>query len=305
MPTATRTRPPVSSSSVRPAESRPRASSPQRPSTERQRSLFRRLFAFFFKLCAFVVFAGLLIGGVTLGLYSLLAAQYDLGVIEDHLADARNNQAVEYTAPDGRESRRIAVPLEDISPHFLDALVVREDLRFHDHKGVDFRGVARSALRNARERRMVQGASTITMQLARNSYDDLAHDRSLHRKIVEAFLARRIEKKFTKDEILEVYANMVFFGANLHGVERASLAFFGKSANELTLSESAMLAGIIRGPNAFSPFTNYDRALSERNVVLNRMVEEGYITGEESAAAKTDRPAVLRRKKPVVSRILK
>lgn len=245
---------------------------------------------------AYVIGAGLIVGGITLGFYSFMAGQYDLGVIEKHLADAEVAHAVNYTAPDGRETRRLAIPLEEMSPHFVNALLVREDLRFYEHHGVDFRGVARSMLRNARERRLVQGASTITMQLARNSFDDLALDRSLHRKLIEAFLARRIERDFTKEEIFEVYANMVYFGGNLHGVERASLAFFGKSSRDLALSEAAMLAGIIRGPNAFSPLKNYDRALAERDVVLERMAEEGFITREEAEAAKLESPAVLKAK---------
>ncbi|MEM9480455.1 MAG: transglycosylase domain-containing protein [Verrucomicrobiota bacterium] len=302
MPTATSTRPPVSAASTR---SKPKPARDRRKSASRKRGFFNRLFRSLLWGVAYVLGAGLIVGGITLGFYSFMAGQYDLEVIEKHLADAEVNHSVDYTAPDGRETRRLAVPLEDMSPHFVNALLVREDLRFYDHNGVDFRGVARSVLRNAKERRLVQGASTITMQLARNSFDDLALDRSLHRKLIEAFLARRIEKNFTKEEIFEVYANMVYFGGNLHGVERASLAFFGKSSRELSLSEAAMLAGIIRGPNAFSPLKNYERALAERDVVLDRMVEEGYITKEESVAAKSENPAVLKTKTPRRARVVR
>lgn len=297
MPTATRTRPTPPAPCVQPAKRRApsaRGSAPGNP-----RGPLQRLFGFLFRFSIRVLGSAVVVGGATLALYLFIASQYDLDVISRHLADADKGGSVEYVAPDGRETHRIAVPLEDMSPSFVNALIVREDLRFHDHHGVDFRGVVRSVLRNAKEGRMVQGASTITMQLARNSYADLAHDDSLHRKLTEAFLARRIERKFSKEDILEVYANMVFFGANLHGVERASLAFFGKSSGRLSLSESAMLAGIIRGPNAFSPFTNYDRALAERDVVLDRMVEEGYIDREENAQAKRDRPLILRKRRPV------
>jgi penicillin-binding protein 1A len=185
---------------------------------------------------------------------------------------------------------RIMVPLEDVSPFFIKALVTREDARFYEHGGVDWLGVVRSALRNAKSKRMVQGASTITMQLARNSFD--MREKSLHRKMIEIMLARRIEKKFSKDEILELYVNRIFFGTGIHGVERASQAYFATPAKHMSLDESAMLAGIIRGPNLFSPFRHYEDAVSERDTVLTRMYEEEVITKEEYEKAKQKRTKV-------------
>lgn len=179
---------------------------------------------------------------------------------------------------------RTVVELAEVSPHFVQAILAREDNRFHNHPGVDPVGVARAAARNLKERDVVQGASTITMQLARNSYG--IFERSLHRKLTEMALAFRIEHAYTKDEILEAYVNRIFFGTGIYGIERAAQSYFGKPARDLTLGESAMLAGIVRGPNRFSPFRNLEGALVERDTVLDRMVDTGRITVEQAAAAK-------------------
>ncbi|WP_256199008.1 biosynthetic peptidoglycan transglycosylase [Verrucomicrobium spinosum] len=162
--------------------------------------------------------------------------------------------------------------------------MAREDARFYDHGGVDYIGVLRAAVRNLKDKRAVQGASTITMQLARNSFDGL-NAKTLNRKLVEVMLARRIEAEKSKEEILELYVNRIFFGSGLYGIERASKAYFAKSASELTPGESAMLAGIIRSPNRFSPFRNWKGALKERDDVLKRMVATHAISEEEADAA--------------------
>lgn len=180
---------------------------------------------------------------------------------------------------------RIIVPLSEVSPWFVKALLAREDSRFYKHGGVDYLGVARAMVRNVKELRVVQGASTLTMQLARNSYPDL-DDRSLNRKLVEIMLARRIEKACTKEQIIEHYVNRIFYGPGIYGVQRASQVYFGKHASQLNLSEAAMIAGIIRSPARFSPFRNYEGALKERDTVLKRMLELKMITPEEEIAAK-------------------
>ncbi|MFC5453365.1 transglycosylase domain-containing protein [Prosthecobacter fluviatilis] len=180
---------------------------------------------------------------------------------------------------------RIIVPLSEVSPWFVKALLAREDSRFYKHGGVDYLGVARAMVRNVKELRVVQGASTLTMQLARNSYPDL-DDRSLNRKLVEIMLARRIEKACTKEQIIEHYVNRIFYGPGIYGVQRASQVYFGKHASQLSLSEAAMIAGIIRSPARFSPFRNYEGALKERDTVLKRMLELKMITPEEEIAAK-------------------
>ena len=180
---------------------------------------------------------------------------------------------------------RIVVPFSQVSPHFIQALLAREDSRFYDHGGIDYVGVARAFVRNIKEGHVVQGASTITMQLARNSYPDL-NDRSFHRKILEMMLARRIEKAWSKNQILEHYVNRIFFGTGLYGIQRASQVYFGKHASQLNLSESAMIAGIIRSPVRFSPFRNFEGATKERDDVLKRMLQTKVITEEEELAAR-------------------
>ncbi len=179
---------------------------------------------------------------------------------------------------------RITIPLDKTSRHFIDALVAREDTSFFEHRGVDYRGVARAVVRNLKDGEFVQGASTISMQLARNSYG--LTERTLHRKLVEVMLTRRIERSVAKNKILELYINRIFFGSGIYGVERASQAYFGKPSAALTLGQAACLAGIIRSPNRFSPFDNPEGAKGERDTVLNRMVLLGYISDWEAAAAK-------------------
>ena len=226
-----------------------------------------------------------LAGATIIAVYSQLAKQYDL---------TKLGEMPERTVVlDGKGQligrmhgeNRIVVPLDQVSPWFIKALLVREDARFYKHGGIDYPGVARAMLRNVKDGRIVQGASTITMQLARNSYPDL-DDRSFHRKLLEMMLARRIEKMSSKDQILDHYVNRIFFGNGLYGIQRASQVYFGKHASQLTLGESAMIAGIIRGPTKFSPFKNFDGALKERDVVLSRMLQNKVITDEQALAAR-------------------
>jgi penicillin-binding protein 1A len=182
---------------------------------------------------------------------------------------------------------RVVVPLSQVSPNFINALLAREDARFYHHGGVDYIGVARAFMRNLKDKKTVQGASTLTMQLARNSFEGL-NEKTFNRKLTEIMLARRIESEKTKDEILELYVNRIFFGSGIYGIERAAKAYFGKTAAQLTPSEGAMLAGIIRSPNRFSPFRNWKGALGERDDVLDRMVLKEFITQAEADAAKKE-----------------
>ena len=190
-------------------------------------------------------------------------------------------------------ANRIAVELDQVSPYFVKALLAREDSRFREHRGVDFIGVARSMVRNVKAKSVREGASTITMQLARHSFDALMLQRSLHRKLVEVMLAKRIERKYSKDEILTHYVNRIFFGSGIYGIEQASRSYFGKPAADMSLGESAMLTGIIRAPNRFSPFRHYESALRERDTVLARMVKLEMISPDEADAAKGQKIKVL------------
>ena len=182
---------------------------------------------------------------------------------------------------------RLVVPLAKVSRHFIDALLAREDARFYSHKGVDPIGIVRAIVRNFTSGTVAQGASTLTQQLARNSYPDRVGQRkSLHRKLLEAFVAARIEQRYTKQEILEHYVNRIYFGSGVYGVEAASLAYFNKHANDLTLGEAAMIVGIIRSPSRFSPFTNVKGAMRERNTVLDRLVKQDKLSPARAEAEK-------------------
>ncbi len=168
-------------------------------------------------------------------------------------------------------SNRLIVSLNEVAPAFIDALLAREDTRFFQHNGIDFYGVGRALVRDLMSGSAREGASSITQQLARNSLP--LGGRTINRKLLEAMVALRIEHEFTKQQILELYINRIYFGAGCYGVETASQAYFGKSASKLNLSEAAVLAGLIRSPNRFSPLRNPDGAALQRDAVLNRMVE--------------------------------
>ena len=187
---------------------------------------------------------------------------------------------------------RVLVQKAQVANYFIQALLVREDERFYSHGGIDWFGIVRAAMRNLKAGRTVQGASTISMQLARNSFG-LMDQKTLHRKLLEMALTQRIERAKTKDEILELYVNRIFFGNGIYGIERAAQVYFGKHASELRLDEAALLAGIIRGPNKFSPFRNYKGALAERDTVLDRMVVKEYLTPEQANEAKAQPTPVL------------
>jgi penicillin-binding protein 1A len=245
------------------------------------RHRFRRIFT---RLGLIVLLLGAAAGTTVLVVFGQMARQYDIA----KLGEMPQRSVV--LDVKGRElgklhgENRVVVPFTKVSPFFIKALLAREDARFYDHGGVDYIGVLRAAVRNLKDNRAVQGASTITMQLARNSFDGL-NAKTLNRKLVEVMLARRIEAEKSKEEILELYVNRIFFGSGLYGIERASKAYFAKSASELTPGESAMLAGIIRSPNRFSPFRNWKGALKERDDVLKRMVATRAISQEEADAA--------------------
>ena len=181
-------------------------------------------------------------------------------------------------------ANRLIVQLSEVSPFFLEALIAREDTRFYQHGGMDARGLLRALYRNLTSGSVKEGASTITQQLARNSLP--LGGRNLRRKMLEAMVALRIERQFSKEQILELYVNRIYFGSGCYGVETASQAYFGKNASKLNLSEAAILAGLIRSPNRFSPLKNPEGAAAQRNVVLERMLELKKITAAQAREAK-------------------
>ena len=189
---------------------------------------------------------------------------------------------------------RTNVALKDIPQDLKNATVAIEDSRFYDHSGVDIHGVARAVWENVRGRRLKQGGSTITQQLARNVY--LTQHKTIQRKIQEIFLAILIERNFTKQKILELYLNQVFYGSGSFGVQAASRIYFGKDVQELSLSQSALVAGLPQQPTGYSPHRNLEAALNRRDVVLNRMTELGYISARDRDRAKAERPKVVPRR---------
>ena len=191
---------------------------------------------------------------------------------------------------------RVVVKIDKVSKSFQDALVAREDSRFYTHHGVDPHGIARAVVRNLTRHRAAEGASTLTQQLARNSLP--LGGKTLTRKILEAFVSLRIERRYTKQEILNFYVNRIFYGSGVYGIETASQAYFGKPSAQLDLSESAMMAGLIRSPNRFSPLNNLPAAVRERDTVLERMVTLNFITREQADAAKAENIKVSRNRIP-------
>src|SRR2546430_2328861 len=195
-------------------------------------------------------------------------------------------------------SNRVIVSLNEVAAAFTDALVAREDTRFFQHNGIDFYGVGRALIRDLMSGSAKEGASSITQQLARNSLP--LGGRTLSRKILEAMVALRIEKDFTKQQILEAYVNRIYFGAGCYGVQTASLAYFGKDAAKLNLSESAILAGLIRSPNRFSPLRNPEGAALQRDTVLDRLVELKKISPAQAQDAKLTKVASHPKRMPLI-----
>ena len=173
------------------------------------------------------------------------------------------------------KEQRIEVPLERVSPHVVDALVAIEDQRFFDHGGVDVIRVAGAAWNNLFEGWGRQGGSTITQQLARQSF--LTREKTVRRKLKEIIVAARLETEFTKNQILQLYLNKVYFGDGLYGVEAASLGYLGKHAADLTVADAALLAGLVKAPSSYAPTVSMDRAVARRNAVLQAMRDSGVI----------------------------
>lgn len=192
---------------------------------------------------------------------------------------------------EGSVQARRTVALSQIPHTLMKGIVLIEDQRFLEHPGIDIRGIIRSMLVNLRSGGYVQGASTITQQLAKNVY--LSRQRTISRKLKEMVMSVMLEFKFTKDQILEKYLNEVYFGQSgniaVHGVSEAAKFYFGKNLDELTIAEQALLAGIVRGPFYYSPFRHFERAKGRQELVLAKMFEGGVITDEQYKAAKAER----------------
>ncbi len=177
------------------------------------------------------------------------------------------------------------VTIEQIPNELIHAVIATEDQQFYKHAGINYMGIARAIFQNTMNGEIVAGGSTITQQLAKNVF--LTHERTYTRKVKELILTKKIERTYSKDEIIERYLNQIYFGEGAWGIQRAAHTYFGKDVSELTLSESAMLAGLIKAPSVLSPFKNMDKSVERRDLVLSLMEKEGYISQNELEKAKS------------------
>jgi penicillin-binding protein 1A len=218
--------------------------------------------------------------------WELLSAHYGREAAKFDLAQMENMEAASIIYDrEGKEMGKIfiqnrnPVTWEKISPLMVNAVIAAEDNKFYKHHGVDWFGILRAAITNYRKGKISQGASTVTQQLARNSFD--MRERTYQRKLLEIFLAQRIEDSLSKQEIMRLYLNRVYFGSGFYGVEAAARGYFNKSAADLSAGECAMLAGLLKSPQALSPWNNFEAATQARAFVLKRMREEGFLTRDE------------------------
>ncbi len=184
------------------------------------------------------------------------------------------------------QNREHYVPLEEIPRSLRQAIVAVEDSRFYSHKGFDPEGIARATVVNVEAGQIEEGGSTITQQLVKNLF--LSQEQSFTRKLEEIFLAIKIEKNFTKDEILELYLNTIYFGSGFYGVYDASMGYFGKEPWELTLAESTMLAGLPQAPSVYSPYVDFMAAKKRQLTVIQAMVRAKVLTEREAERARVD-----------------
>src|SRR5436305_297450 len=243
---------------------------------------------FYFPATALV----LLIGGLLI-YWSVLAADlraeantFDLSKLEQMESASvivdRNDKIFGQIYVENRET----VPYEQLPRDLVNAVVAVEDNKFYQHGGYDLSGIVRAALKNFTAGHVRQGASTITQQLARNSF--ALKERTFRRKLLEIFLSKRIEERFGKQKIMELYLNRIYFGGGLYGAEAASRGYFGKPARDMTLAEAATLAGLIKSPNRLSPWSDKDGSRDVRNIALARMRDLGFISRERSETAQAE-----------------
>ncbi|MCX5736163.1 MAG: transglycosylase domain-containing protein, partial [candidate division NC10 bacterium] len=185
---------------------------------------------------------------------------------------------------------RIFVPLQRVPKQVQQAVLDVEDAQFYQHGAISLKGMARAALRNLTAAKVKEGGSTITQQLAKGLF--LSSERTLTRKVKEIWLAREIEARYSKDKIFEMYLNTIYFGGGAYGIEAAARTYFSKSVGQLSLSEAAVLAGLIKAPSFYSPFSDLKRARARRDIVLKRMQTEGHITAPQVKSA-ANAPVVL------------
>ncbi len=232
------------------------------------------------------VAAAVVLSGIAF-FYFMLAMRFDIDEVARLPAGTTfyDRGGIEITAP-GSNGRKL-VKRGDIPDFLVKSLRAREDARFFEHSGVDVRGLLRATVRNVKDRDFTQGASTLSMQLARNCFK--MKQKSLHRKFLEIALTLRVESRYTKDEILTHYLNRIYFGAGADGIEQAARTYFGKSTRDLGEGECAMIVGIIRGPHIFSPFRDLPAAIEQRDQTLKRLIAMGLIDSARRDAITAER----------------
>ena len=222
--------------------------------------------------------------------YSISDSAMEEGLVPDAVSQFYDNEnKIIYTTASAEH--RLPVKMDKIPKHVRAAFVSIEDNRFYEHSGIDYRGTFRALVSNIMGQE-VQGGSTITQQLAKNAF--LTQERTISRKIKEAFLARQMENKYTKDEILNMYLNQIYFGEGAYGVESASLTYFGKHVQDIDLAEAATLAAIPKSPNYFDPMENPKANKERRDIVLDQMVKYGHITQADAKKAKAEEVKILK-----------
>lgn len=234
----------------------------------------------FIALCL-VVFAGL-------GFGYIFAAYQSLPAVGNNMRPAVSSQVFDshsrLITTLHSDQNRLPIDINKVPQNLQNAFIAAEDNRFYEHIGIDPIGIFRAIFANLTNRGIAQGGSTITQQLAKNAF--LSQEQTLKRKIQEAMLALEIEHKYSKKEILEMYMNQIYFGQGAYGIQTAAKTYFNKDVNELTLTQCAMLAGLPKSPNYYSPFNNLNEAKKRKNVVLDQMVKYGYVSAAEAEDAK-------------------
>jgi len=223
----------------------------------------------------------IVIGGAGGYMYSLVSNLPDIGKLEGFIP---SESSIVYSA-DGRQLSEFYVERRTYIPHYKipikikQAFIAIEDRRFYSHHGVDFFGILRALYKDIRAQGMVEGGSTITQQLAKMVF--LKSEKSIKRKIKEAIIAAKLEKRYTKEEILGMYLNQIYFGTRAYGIDAAARTYFGKAVDQLSIGEIALIAGLQKAPSKYSPFRRPEKARARRDLVLKRMLEEDFITKTE------------------------
>jgi 1A family penicillin-binding protein len=246
-------------------------------------SVWKKIFAFFGILTAIAVLA------IVIYLINIIGTLDDLdpgSLVNYEQTSLVFDSEGELISSIHGSKNRIYVPLNQIPKHVQDAFIAVEDVRFRSHPGFDIRRIFGSLLQNIKARDIVAGGGTITQQLVRNTV--LSFEQSVDRKVKEILLAWQLEQRYSKDQILEMYLNVIYFAKGAYGIEAAAQTYFGKSVSELSVAEGALLVGIIKNPHRNSPFIDKDRALERKDLCIDLMVKNGYLTEEEGKAAKAE-----------------